>query len=106
MTGLLHVQGRPATTYDDQGPVFAVAFGGYIRMFDAHSDAVKFSNDGRLMLPTSMEGHIRVLDSFQGTLVSLLFLSSSPKLRVIGIVAKCTMNTANPMGSGAKTFRN
>ncbi|XP_024038807.1 protein ANTHESIS POMOTING FACTOR 1-like isoform X4 [Citrus clementina] len=71
MTGLLHVQGRPATTYDDQGPVFAVAFGGYIRMFDAHvsdSDAVKFSNDGRLMLPTSMEGHIRVLDSFQGTL--------------------------------------
>ncbi|KAH9684975.1 WD REPEATS REGION domain-containing protein [Citrus sinensis] len=69
MTGLLHVQGRPATTYDDQGPVFAVAFGGYIRMFDAHSDAVKFSNDGRLMLPTSMEGHIRVLDSFQGTLL-------------------------------------
>ncbi|GAY66785.1 hypothetical protein CUMW_251520 [Citrus unshiu] len=82
MTGLLHVQGRPATTYDDQGPVFAVAFGGYIRMFDAHSDAVKFSNDGRLMLPTSMEGHIRVLDSFQGTLVSLLFLSSSPKCNI------------------------
>ncbi|XP_024038805.1 protein ANTHESIS POMOTING FACTOR 1-like isoform X2 [Citrus sinensis] len=72
MTGLLHVQGRPATTYDDQGPVFAVAFGGYIRMFDAHSDAVKFSNDGRLMLPTSMEGHIRVLDSFQGTLVLMM----------------------------------
>ncbi|KAK9213998.1 hypothetical protein WN944_005984 [Citrus x changshan-huyou] len=63
---------RPATAYDDQGPVFAVAFGGYIRMFDAHSDAVKFSNDGRLMLPASMEGHIHVLDSFQGTLVLMM----------------------------------
>ncbi|KAH0973091.1 hypothetical protein GBA52_025247 [Prunus armeniaca] len=29
------LQGRPATTYDDQGLVFAVAFGGFIRMFDA-----------------------------------------------------------------------
>ncbi|KAK9217443.1 hypothetical protein WN943_006070 [Citrus x changshan-huyou] len=62
--GLLHVQGRPATAYNDQGHVFAVAFGGYIRLFDARkyegpfdifsdggdvSDAneVKLSNDGR-----------------------------------------------------------
>ena len=29
------MQGRPATAYDDQGLVFAIAFGGYIRMFDA-----------------------------------------------------------------------
>ncbi|KAH9684980.1 WD REPEATS REGION domain-containing protein [Citrus sinensis] len=94
--GLLHVQGRPATAYNDQGRVFAVAFGGYIRLFDARkyegpfdifsdggdvSDAneVKLSNDGRLMLLTTLEGHIHVLHSFQGTLVSLLFLSSSPK---------------------------
>ncbi|GAY66783.1 hypothetical protein CUMW_251500 [Citrus unshiu] len=86
--GLLRVQGRPAAAYDDQGLVFAVAFGGYIRMFDARkyekgpfdifsvggdiSDAnvVKFSNDGRLMLLTTMEGHIHVLDSFRGTLLS------------------------------------
>ncbi|KAI3904235.1 hypothetical protein MKW92_053978 [Papaver armeniacum] len=34
-TALLHVQGRPAVAYDDQGIVFSVAFGGYIRMFDA-----------------------------------------------------------------------
>ncbi|KAK4416814.1 protein ANTHESIS POMOTING FACTOR 1 [Sesamum alatum] len=33
--GLLRVQGRPAAAYDDQGLVFAIAFGGYIRMFDA-----------------------------------------------------------------------
>ncbi|ONH97064.1 hypothetical protein PRUPE_7G167800 [Prunus persica] len=86
--GLLRVQGRPATTYDDQGLVFAVAFGGYIRMFDARkyekgpfdifsvggdmSDAnvVKFSNDGRLVLLTTTDGHIHVLDSFRGTLLS------------------------------------
>ncbi|BFG39258.1 hypothetical protein CerSpe_255320 [Prunus speciosa] len=86
--GLLRVQGRPATTYDDQGLVFAVAFGGCIRMFDARkyekgpfdifsvggdmSDAnvVKFSNDGRLVLLTTTDGHIHVLDSFRGTLLS------------------------------------
>ncbi|GMY12221.1 protein ANTHESIS POMOTING FACTOR 1 [Fagus crenata] len=86
--GLLRAQGRPATAYDEQGLVFAVAFGGYIRMFDARkyergpfdifsvggdtSDAnvVKFSNDGRLMLLTTMDGHIHVLDSFRGTLLS------------------------------------
>lgn len=31
----MRVQGRPATAYDDQGLVFAIAFGGSIRMFDA-----------------------------------------------------------------------
>lgn len=84
---LLRVQGRPAVAYDDQGLVFAIAFGGFIRMFDARkyekgpfdifsvggdiSDAnvVKFSNDGRLMLLTTMDGHIHVLDSFHGTLL-------------------------------------
>ncbi|KAE9619536.1 hypothetical protein Lal_00041758 [Lupinus albus] len=86
--GLLHVQGRPAVSYDDQGLVFAIAFGGYIRMFDARmyekgpfeifsvggdiSDAnvVKFSNDGRVILLTTADGHIHVLDSFRGTLLS------------------------------------
>ncbi|MCD9645160.1 hypothetical protein HAX54_033881 [Datura stramonium] len=86
--GLLRVQGRPATAYDEQGVVFAIAFGGYIRMFDTRyyengpfeifsvggdvSDAniVKFSNDGRLVLLTTMDGHIHVLDSFRGTLLS------------------------------------
>lgn len=32
--GLLRVQGRPATAYDEQGIVFSIAFGGFIRMFD------------------------------------------------------------------------
>uniref|UniRef100_A0A7N0UI45 Uncharacterized protein n=3 Tax=Kalanchoe fedtschenkoi TaxID=63787 RepID=A0A7N0UI45_KALFE len=86
--GLVRVQGRPATSYDDQGLVFAIAFGGYIRMFDVRmyekgpfdifpvggdtSDAnvVKFSNDGRLVLLTTMNGNIHVLDSFRGTHLS------------------------------------
>ncbi|KAH9607247.1 hypothetical protein KSS87_022156 [Heliosperma pusillum] len=85
--GLLRVQGRPATAYDDQGLVFAIAFGGYVRLFDARkyekgpfeicavggdfSDAnvVKFSNDGRLLLLTTTDGYIHVLDSFHGTLL-------------------------------------
>ncbi|KAL9245648.1 hypothetical protein vseg_019273 [Gypsophila vaccaria] len=85
--GLLRVQGRPATAYDDQGLVFAIAFGGYVRLFDARkyekgpfeiysvggdfSDAnvVKFSSDGRLMLLTTTDGFIHVLDSFHGTLL-------------------------------------
>ncbi|KAK1297193.1 hypothetical protein QJS10_CPB15g00518 [Acorus calamus] len=91
--GLLRVQGRPAVSYDDQGLVFAIAFGGYIRMFDARmyekastwwgpfdifsvggddseANVVKFSNDGRLMLLTTTDGHIHILDSFRGTAMS------------------------------------
>ncbi|XP_073009752.1 protein ANTHESIS POMOTING FACTOR 1 isoform X3 [Typha latifolia] len=86
--GLLHVQGRPAVSYDDQGLVFAIAFGGYIRMFDgrkfekgpfdtfsiggddSEANVIKFSNDGRLMLLTTKDGHIHVLDSFRGTTIS------------------------------------
>lgn len=86
--GLLRVQGRPATTYDDQGVVFAIAFGGCVRMFDSRKyekgpfdifsvggdmsdpNVVKFSNDGRLMVLTTADGNVHVLDSFRGTLLS------------------------------------
>lgn len=34
------------------------------------ANVVKFSNDGRLVLLTTTDGHIHVLDSFRGTLVS------------------------------------
>lgn len=34
------------------------------------ANVVKFSNDGRLMLLTTSDGLIHVLDSFRGTLVS------------------------------------
>ncbi|RWW35918.1 hypothetical protein BHE74_00059098 [Ensete ventricosum] len=86
--GLLRAQGRPAVSYDDQGLVFAIAFGGRIRLFDSRkyekgpfdifpvggfdseTHVVKFSNDGRLMLLTSKDGHVHVLDSFRGNVIS------------------------------------
>ncbi|XP_024310748.1 protein ANTHESIS POMOTING FACTOR 1 isoform X2 [Brachypodium distachyon] len=82
--GLLRVQGRPAVSFDNQGLVFAVAYGGYVRMFDARkfekgpfdifsvgnddseAHVIKFSSDGRRLLLTTKAGRIHVLDSFHG----------------------------------------
>ncbi|KAF0932883.1 hypothetical protein E2562_013088 [Oryza meyeriana var. granulata] len=82
--GLLHVQGRPAVSYDDQGLIFAIAYGGYVRMFDARkfekgpfdifsvgnddseANVIKFSSDGRRLLLTTKAGRVHVLDSFHG----------------------------------------
>ncbi|KAM1529118.1 hypothetical protein ACFX1Z_018367 [Malus domestica] len=49
-----------------QGPFDMFSVGG--DMSDAN--VVKFSNDGRLMLSTTTGGHIHVLDSFRGTILS------------------------------------
>lgn len=49
-----------------KGPFEIFSVGGDI----SDANVVKFSNDGRLMLLTTMDGHIHVLDSFRGTLVS------------------------------------
>ncbi|KAL6576478.1 hypothetical protein OROHE_000259 [Orobanche hederae] len=69
--GLLHVRGRPATAYDEQGkrsgPFNIFSVGG--DMSDANF--LRFSNDGRLVLLTTTDGHIHVLDSFCGTLVRI-----------------------------------
>ncbi|KAL9274700.1 ANTHESIS POMOTING FACTOR 1-like protein [Drosera capensis] len=77
--GLLHVQGRPAAAYDDQGLVFAIALEGPFDIFSVEGDfsdanVVKFSNDGRLILLTTTAGCIHVLDSFHGTLLSTLIM--------------------------------
>ncbi|RCV18289.1 hypothetical protein SETIT_3G288400v2 [Setaria italica] len=86
--GLLRVQGRPAVSYDDQGMVFAVAYGGHIRMFDARkfekgpfeifsignddseAHVIKFSSDGRRILVTTKAGRVHVLDSFHGSSIA------------------------------------
>ncbi|CAN6338026.1 unnamed protein product [Urochloa humidicola] len=86
--GLLRVQGRPAVSYDDQGMVFAVAYGGHIRMFDARkfekgpfeifsvgnddseAHVIKFSSDGRRILLTTKTGRVHVLDSFHGNSIA------------------------------------
>ncbi|CAN1340229.1 Protein ANTHESIS POMOTING FACTOR 1, partial [Linum perenne] len=49
-----------------QGPFEIYSVGGDV----SDANALKFSNDGRLMLLTTMDGHIHVLDSFRGTLLS------------------------------------
>lgn len=54
-----------------QGPFDIFSVGGDT----SDANVVKFSNDGRLMLLTTMDGHIHVLDSFRGTLVSYLSLT-------------------------------
>lgn len=57
-----------------QGPFDIFSVGGDT----SDANVVKFSNDGRLMLLTTMDGHIHVLDSFRGTLVSFP-ISNTPQ---------------------------
>lgn len=52
-----------------QGPFEIFSVGGDV----SDANVVQFSNDGRLMLLTTMGGHIHVLDSFRGTLVSSFY---------------------------------
>lgn len=58
------------------------------------ANAVKYSSDGRLMLVTTMDGHIHVLDSFRGTLVSFLvdcfFWNNGNHLFVIICLRDCS----------------
>lgn len=53
--------------FTPQGPFEIFSVGGDI----SDANVVKFSNDGRLMLLTTADGHIHVLDSFRGTLVCI-----------------------------------
>lgn len=83
--GILHLRGRPAVAYDQQGLVFAVAMeGGAIKLFDsryfekgpfetflvggdtAEVCDIKFSNDGKSMLLTTTSNSIYVLDAYGG----------------------------------------
>ncbi|XP_066393068.1 protein ANTHESIS POMOTING FACTOR 1-like isoform X2 [Miscanthus floridulus] len=86
--GVLRVQRRPAVSYDGQGMVFAVAFGGRIRMYDSRKfgkgpfatfsvgtddsepHVIKFSSDGRRILLTTKAGRVHVLDSFEGNRIA------------------------------------
>ncbi|KAG0527214.1 hypothetical protein BDA96_06G214000 [Sorghum bicolor] len=86
--GLLRVQGRPAVSYDDQGMVFAVAYGGHIGCLmlekfekgpfeifsvgnnDSEAHVIKFSSDGRRILLTTKAGRVHVLNSFHGNSIA------------------------------------
>ncbi|KAJ3691816.1 hypothetical protein LUZ61_000093 [Rhynchospora tenuis] len=97
--GILHLRGRPAVAYDQQGLVFAVAMeGGAIKLFDSRSydkgpfdtflvggDTaevcdIKFSNDGKSMLLTTTNNHIYVLDAYAGDKKCGFNLEPSPHL--------------------------
>ncbi|KAL0823493.1 hypothetical protein Bca101_047170 [Brassica carinata] len=83
--GILHLRGRPAVAYDQQGLVFAIAMeGGAVKLFDsrcydkgpfdtflvggdtAEVNDIKFSNDGKSMLLTTTNNNIYVLDAYHG----------------------------------------
>lgn len=83
--GLMRVRGRPSVAYDQQGLVFAVSMeGGAIKLFDVRSydkgpfdtilvggdaeevTSMKFSNDGKLLLVSTLRGQAHVLDAFEG----------------------------------------
>ncbi|XP_057812574.2 protein ANTHESIS POMOTING FACTOR 1 isoform X2 [Cryptomeria japonica] len=95
--GLIRVRGRPAVAYDEQGLVFAISNeAGFIKMFDIRlydkgpfetflverekSDAsgIKFSDDGRLMLLSTMGGNIHILDAYQGTVMHSFDVEAVP----------------------------
>ena len=83
---------RPAAAFDPHGLVFAVAIGGsQIKLFDVRAydkgpfatfepslggsksfACIKFSNSGKLMLLTTTDGSVILLDSFTGALLSVL----------------------------------
>ncbi|EFJ06797.1 hypothetical protein SELMODRAFT_186562 [Selaginella moellendorffii] len=83
--GLLRVRGRPSVAYDQQGLVFAVAMeGGAIKLFDVRSfdkgpfdtflvggdtaevAGMKFSNDGKMMLLSTTNSRVYLLDAYSG----------------------------------------
>ncbi|KAL1536824.1 hypothetical protein AAHA92_29409 [Salvia divinorum] len=64
--GLLCVQGRSTAAYDVQGLVFAVAFGGFIRLFDAR----KYEKGPFDIFQSQCCEVHHVLDSFHVTLFS------------------------------------
>lgn len=95
--GLIRVRGRPAVAYDEQGLVFAISNeGGLIKMFDARlydkgpfdtfsvegdkseASGIKFSNDGKLILLSTMDGNIHILDAYQGTMVHSFSVEAVP----------------------------
>ncbi|EFJ21707.1 hypothetical protein SELMODRAFT_106264 [Selaginella moellendorffii] len=83
--GLIRVHGRPSVAYDHSGLVFGVSMdGGAIKLFDsrifekgpfdtfyiqdstAEVSGMKFSSDGKLMLASTTDSNVYVLDAFNG----------------------------------------
>ncbi|CAA3003142.1 WD repeat-containing 82-B [Olea europaea subsp. europaea] len=62
--GLLRVQGRPAAAYDDQGLVFAIAFGGYLSTYNVKPVSsnstleASFGPEGTYVISGSGDGNV------------------------------------------------
>eukprot|EP00898_Chlorokybus_atmophyticus_P005690 jgi/Chlat1/6121/Chrsp409S05658 len=86
--GLLRVRGRPAAAYDQQGLVFAVAMeASAVKLYDVRSfdkgpfdtfnlsevkeevASIEFSNDGKLMLLTTLDNQHVLLDAYSGDML-------------------------------------
>lgn len=66
-----------------KGPFEIFSVGGDL----SDANVVKFSSDGRLMLLTTSDGKIHVLDSFRGTLVScFLQVHGNAFMKLVGFM--------------------
>eukprot|EP00899_Mesostigma_viride_P007457 jgi/Mesvir1/16712/Mv15103-RA.1 len=101
--GLLRLQGRPSASFDHQGLVFAVTSQpGVLKLFDVRSynkgpfdtfavqtsaspssspaiTSIKFSQDGKLILASTMESHHMVLDAYTGQTLQTFVSVQAPQ---------------------------
>jgi len=99
--GLMHVSGRPVTSFDPEGLIFAAGVDAEtIRLYDLRTfdkgpfvsfnlpqsnpdtdlTGIKFSNDGKKFIVPTTEGTVHLLDAFQGNLLhSFVGLSGNSK---------------------------
>jgi len=88
--GLMHVSGRPVTSFDPEGLIFAAGVDSeIIRLYDLRTfdrgpfatfnlptaetnvelTGIKFSNDGKKFIVSTTAGTVHLLDAFQGNLL-------------------------------------
>ncbi|XP_065668810.1 WD repeat-containing protein 82 isoform X2 [Hydra vulgaris] len=88
--GIMHVSGRPVTSFDPEGLIFAAGVDSeVIRLYDIRTfdkgpfatfnlpladagielTAIKFSNDGKKFIVPTTNGSVYLLDAFQGNLL-------------------------------------
>lgn len=88
--GLMHVSGRPVTSFDPEGLIFAAGVDSeIIRLYDLRTfdrgpfasfnipqtdsgiklTGIKFSNDGKKFIVSTTTGSVHLLDAFQGSLL-------------------------------------
>ncbi|MEE6523027.1 hypothetical protein FKM82_021742 [Ascaphus truei] len=87
--GLMHLQGKPVCSFDPEGLIFAAGINSeVVKLYDLRSfdkgpfatfrmqydrtcewTALKFSNDGKLILISTNGGFLRLVDAFKGAVL-------------------------------------